>query len=60
MPWCELAALAGVPTPLMSSLVDLAGLLVGRDYWTSGRTLAALGVAGMPFARLAEYVRTGE
>lgn len=60
VPWCELAALAGVPTPLMRGLVDLAGLLVGRDYWTSGRTLAALGVAGLSLARLAEYVQEGE
>jgi opine dehydrogenase len=60
VPWCEIAALAGVSTPLMRGLVDLAGALVGRDYWTTGRTLAALGVGGMGLARIAEYVYEGE
>jgi opine dehydrogenase len=60
VPWCEIAVLAGVPTPLMRGLVDLAGALVGRDYWATGRTLAALGVGGMGLAQLAEYIAEGD
>ena len=59
VPWCELAALAGVATPLMRALGDVAGALVGRDYWTSGRTLAALGLGGRSLAALAAYVNDG-
>jgi opine dehydrogenase len=59
VPICELAALADVPTPVMRSLVDLAGLLVDVDYWATGRSLATLGLGGMSLARLAEYLYEG-
>ena len=58
--WCEFAALIGVPTPLMRSLVDLTNVALGGDYWTSGRTLAALGLGNGPLARPAEYLYEGE
>ncbi len=59
VPLCELARLAHVATPVMHQLVDLAGLLVDVDYWSTGRTLAALGLANVPLERLAEYLYEG-
>jgi opine dehydrogenase len=37
----------GVPTPTISSLVDLAGAMCSIDWWEEGRTLKSLGLSGM-------------
>lgn len=42
VPWSSLARLAGVATPAIDSLITLASTLVGSNWRTSGRNLAAL------------------
>jgi hypothetical protein len=37
----------GISTPVMKSLVTLAGVVLQRDFWQSARTPAHLGLAGM-------------
>jgi opine dehydrogenase len=36
----------GVKTPIMRAVVDLANVLLGRDFWREGRSLEKLGLAG--------------
>ena len=46
VPFAELGRLAGVKTPTIDALVQLAGLSVGVDYVRDGLTLERLGLAG--------------
>lgn len=55
----ELARVAGVPTPLMDSVVRLAGALVDEDYVHTGRTLARMGIDGMTHDELIRYLQEG-
>jgi len=59
LPFLELAKIAEVPTPVASSLYQLAGILCGTDFAEFGRTAKAMGIAGFTKARLLERVRNG-
>ena len=52
-----LGAAAGVPTPVIAGLVSVASAMTGRDFVAEGRTLAALGLAGLDVARIVARVR---
>lgn len=54
--WALLGEQVGVETPLMRSLVTLAGAALQRDFWREARTPARLGVAGMDAQALARHV----
>lgn len=56
--WAKLAALIGVCTPVMSSLVELGSCITGRDC-RQGRSLAELGIEGMSLSQLQEYLMHG-
>lgn len=47
VPISQLGKAAGVPTPIMDAVITLAGALVKRNFWQEGRTLEALGIAGL-------------
>ncbi len=53
--WSLLGAQVGAETPLMRSLVALAGAALRRDFWQEARTPARLGVAGMDAQALIRY-----
>jgi opine dehydrogenase len=57
LPFLELAAIAGVATPVARSLFTLAQALVGVDYAEGGRTAKAMGILGLSKAELLEQVR---
>lgn len=57
LPFLELAAIAGVHTPVASSLFTLAQALVGIDYRKGGRTAEAMGIAGLSKNELLKLVR---
>ena len=46
LPIMELGEVAGVPVPLMRSMVEICGRLLGIDFRERGRTLEHLGLAG--------------
>ena len=50
----------GVPTPAMDTMVNLAQLVIGTDYWRKGVTAEKLGLKGMTAEQIQEYVTTGE
>jgi opine dehydrogenase len=58
LPFLELAAIAGVATPVAQSLLTLAQALVGVDYRAGGRTAEAMGIAGLSSAELINLVRS--
>jgi opine dehydrogenase len=57
LPFIELAAIAGVATPVADALLTLAQALVGTDYRQGGRTAEAMGIAGMSKSELLHFVR---
>lgn len=59
VPLASLGEMAWVPTPTIRSLIHLASLAHGVDYFRRGRTLESLGLGGMDLDQLREYVLGG-
>ena len=59
VPIAALGKLAGVPTPTIDALVQMASLAVGVDYRRDGLTLEKLGIAGKSPAELLKFVEDG-
>jgi opine dehydrogenase len=47
VPIASIGEMLGVRTPAMRSVIYLASIMHGVDYWTSGRTVDKLGIAGL-------------
>ena len=47
-------------TPLIDSIITLGSGVCGRDFWSEGRGLEALGLAHGPPDRILASVRAGE
>jgi opine dehydrogenase len=60
IPMSELGRQYGVDTPTIRSLIHLATIIHGRDFWREGRTLDRLGIEGLSVQELHRYVDTGE
>jgi opine dehydrogenase len=59
VPMAALGRLAGVATPTIDALIQLAGLAVGIDYAREGLTLERLGLAGKSPSELLAFVEHG-
>ena len=59
VPLAELGRLAGVRTPLMDAVIDMAAHLVGVDFRRTGRRLDGFGLGEMSVRRLMEVVMSG-
>lgn len=56
LPIMELGEVAGVPVPLMHSMVEICGNLLDIDFRQKGRTLENLGLAGKTKDEIIEYL----
>ena len=54
--WVSIGRQFGVATPVMESLVNLAGPVMGFDGWQEGRGIAQLGIEGMELDALKRYL----
>ena len=59
VPISYLGRLAGVSTPAIDAMINMACQLYDYDFWSSGRTLGNLGLEGLNPSEVREYVRTG-
>lgn len=59
LPLAEVGRLAGVPTPVLDSVVTIAGVVSGHDFRAEGRTLERLGLEGMSVPEVLDLVREG-
>jgi opine dehydrogenase len=59
VPFVQLAECAGVAVPLHRAAVDIAGALLGRDFWGDGSTLERLGLAGADVGEISRYLDDG-
>ena len=50
----------GIPTPAIDTMVNLAHLVIGKDYWNEGMTAEKLGLRSMSAEEIKAYVTTGE
>ena len=59
IPISALGAAAGVPTPAIDALVELARTMTGRDFADQARTLARLGLEGMSATEIRRVMDEG-
>lgn len=59
VPAAELGDHVGVDTPLIDGIVNLGSSACGRDFWSEGRRLKTLGLAGLTAEEILAEVRTG-
>lgn len=59
VPTAEFGRLAGVPTPGIDGLITIASMANETDYWTSGRSLRAMGLEGLDVDQVRTFVTEG-
>jgi opine dehydrogenase len=59
VPISFLGRLAGVETPAIDAVINMACQLYDCDFWRSGRNLGSLGLEGLNPSEVREYVGTG-
>lgn len=52
VPVASLGEMLGVPTPTIRSMIQLASIIAGVDFWSEGRTMEKLGLAGLSVRNL--------
>ncbi len=55
----NLAKAVGLETPIMDSITNLASILAEEDYWTTGRTLERVGLAGKNIVEIKDFLQNG-
>lgn len=55
----SLGDLFGIPTPAIDTMVNLAELVLERDFWNRGVTAESLGLGGMTAEQMVTYVTRG-
>ena len=56
VPIASLGDALKVETPALDTMINLAGLINGTDYWREGRTLEKVGLAGLGAIEMMNYV----
>ena len=59
VPISSFGRVAGVDVPLLEGLATVTGAVAGRDFWTEGRTVESLGLAGKSVSEILDYVEEG-
>ncbi len=59
VPMAALGDLAGVPTPVIDSLITLAGIVNVTDYSNCGLTLERMGLSGLDIQSIKKYLHEG-
>jgi len=60
VPLSALGRLAGVATPTIDSIINLASVMTGTDYRAEGRTISKLGIDDMSMYEIYNYVYFGD
>ena len=60
IPIASLGDMVGVECPTIKSVIHLAGILHGQDFWASGRTAEKLGLAGKSLKDIRRLIIEGE
>ena len=57
--WASLARAVGVDTPIMNSLIELGGAIMGKNCWLEGRNLKKMGLSGLNTEQIKNYLERG-
>ncbi len=57
--FASLGKALGVPTPVTDTIIDLAGVMMGRDFRETGLTMSRLGLEGLASSELLDFFNTG-
>ncbi len=60
VPMASLGDLLGVATPVIKSIIQLASIVHGEDYWSGGRTAERLGLQGLDAPAIRRLAAEGE
>ncbi len=60
VPIASIGAMLGVETPTINSIIHLASIMRGEDFWKTGRTVERLGIKGMSIREIRLLAVTGE
>ena len=55
----ELGKKFGVPTPVIDSMITIASVMVGQDFYKTGVTLEDMGLSGVSKDELLTYLNEG-
>ncbi|PIP15783.1 MAG: NADP transhydrogenase subunit alpha [bacterium (Candidatus Ratteibacteria) CG23_combo_of_CG06-09_8_20_14_all_48_7] len=56
VPIVSIGEMLGVPCPMIKTLIYLASVLQGKDYWREGRTVEKIGIAGLSVKEIRQLV----
>jgi len=59
VPIASLAQHLGIETPAIDTIIRLANMMTGRNFWEEGRTVEKLGLKGLTVAEIHQLVQTG-
>lgn len=59
VPLASIGEMLGVKTPTIRSIVQIASIMRGRDFWAEGRTAEKLGIKGMSIREIRLLAVTG-
>lgn len=59
VPISSLAKNIGLETPAIDTIIRLANMMTGVNFWEVGRTVDKLGLAGLTPVKILEFVRNG-
>jgi opine dehydrogenase len=59
VPMVRLGDALGLDLPVTRGMIDVFGVMLGRDYWAEGMTLDALGLDGLDRDGIVRFVTTG-
>ncbi|MBT8369702.1 MAG: NAD/NADP octopine/nopaline dehydrogenase family protein [Deltaproteobacteria bacterium] len=58
--WASLGRAAGVATPIMDSLIEIGGAIMGENCWKDGRNIEKMGIKGLNLEQIKTFLKTGE
>jgi len=58
--WASLGRAAGVATPIMDSLIEIGGAIMGRNCWKEGRNIEKMGLKDLTLEQIKAYLTSGE
>lgn len=60
IPMASIARELGIKTPAINSIINLASLMTGKDFYENGRTIERLGLKGLSVYEMHKYAQTGK
>lgn len=60
IPLASIAKELGIKTPAINSIINLASLMTGKDFYEDGRTIERLGLKGLSVCEMHRFAQTGK